>query len=321
MELHGKKGSRARPAEIDASLLISQIASGIYQTSFDLARAYLTKENCLKAFDAMCNLYVKRREEYYDIDEFGMDRGLVETLRPLFEFLYRDYWRVDVEGIENIPSKGSGIIVSNHSGTIPFDSTMVNMAIWDKHPKKRFIRFLVEDFVYYFPFLGTFMNRVGAVRACQENAERLIKNGELVAVFPEGVKGIGKLYSDRYKLLRLGRGGFIKLAIKTKTPIIPTAVIGAEEIYPIMWKTTVLAKPLGVPYLPVTATWPHLGLLGLIPLPSKWRIIFGKPIDLSKYSEKDLGDELLIHRLSESVRKTMQKMIAQGLKKRGNPWK
>lgn len=322
MEFHGKKIKYEfkEPLEaINADLAI-ELISELTHTAIDFAESWLTKENAKKLLVKAAKIYKKRRREYYDIDEYGMDKGLVETIRPFFQFLYHKYWKVKAIGVNNIPKTGPAIIVANHSGTLPYDSTMINMAVWDKHPKSRYVRFLVEDFVYYFPFLGTFMNRVGGVRACQENADRLLKQGELIAVFPEGVNGIGKLYKDRYKVLRLGRGGFVKLAIKARAPIIPVAVVGAEEIHPILYKSTVLAKPFGIPYLPVTYTWPHLGLLGLIPLPSKWYIIFGKPIDLSKYPAESIDNSMLIHKLSEMVRKKIQGMIDEGLKKRGSPW-
>jgi 1-acyl-sn-glycerol-3-phosphate acyltransferase len=165
------------------------------------------------------------------------------------------------------------------------------------------------------------MYRTGGVRASQENAERLLNKDHLVAVFPEGVKGIGKYYKERYHLQRFGRGGFIKLALRTGSPVIPVAVIGAEEIHPILYKSSLLAKPFGIPYIPFTPTLPLLGPLGLIPFPTKWSIYFGKPIDLSKYGKKTLEDELAVHRLSEMVRQTIQKMITEALKQRKSVWR
>jgi 1-acyl-sn-glycerol-3-phosphate acyltransferase len=197
---------------------------------------------------------------------------------------------------------------------------MIRLAVTNDHPAGRDVRFLVEDFVYYLPFVGTYMYRIGGVRASQENAERLLNNDLLVAVFPEGVKGIGKYFSQRYHLQRFGRGGFVKLAIKTGTPIIPVAVIGAEEIHPILYKSSLLAKPLGIPYLPITPTLPALGPLGFVPLPTKWSIYFGKPIDLSGYGKEALDDELEIHRISERVRQTIQSLVTEALKKRHSVW-
>ena len=244
----------------------------------------------------------------------------MEAVKPLLEFFYDEYWRVDLSGIEHIPSKGGCMLVANHSGTLPYDGAMIGLGVNKEHPTRRSIRFLVEDFVYHSPFMGTFMSRIGGVRACPENATWLLKKGELVVVFPEGVKGLGKLYRDRYQLQRFGRGGFIRLAIKTGAPIIPTAVIGAEEIHPTIWKSSILAKSMGIPYLPVTPTFPWMGPLGLVPFPTKWEIIFGKPIVFGKYKPEDADDNLLIHKLSEQVRQTIQKMVNRALKKRKSIW-
>ncbi|MBI2068086.1 MAG: acyltransferase family protein [Deltaproteobacteria bacterium] len=259
--------------------------------------------------------------EESEVDEFGMDPSFGRRVKPLFDLLYYDYWRVRVQGIQNVPADGRALIVANHSGTLPYDGAMIRLAVENDHPSRRDVRFLVEDFVYHFPFLGTFMYRIGGVRACPENAERLLKKGHLVVVFPEGVKGIGKHYKNRYRLQRFGRGGFVKLALTTGSPIIPVSVIGAEEIHPILYKSTVLAKPLGIPYLPVTPTLPLLGPLGLIPFPSKWTISFGKPIELHKqYPSEAAEDQLLVNRLSEEVRGTIQEMVMDGLKQRRSPW-
>lgn len=262
--------------------------------------------------------FSKKGEE--EVDDMGMDPSAVESVRPLFEFLYKDYWRVSVQGVQNIPAKGRCLLVANHSGMLPYDGGIITAACLNEHPAGRRVRFLIEDFVYHFPFLGTFMNRLGAVRACQENAVWLLKKGELVLVFPEGVKGLGKLYAERYQLKRFGRGGVIKLAIKTQTPIVPVAVIGAEEIHPIIWKSGVLAKAMGIPYLPVTPTFPWLGPLGLIPLPTKWKIRFGKPVSFDKYSPSQAEDGLLVQALTEKIRGKIQKMVDRELIKRKSVW-
>jgi len=261
--------------------------------------------------------YIKKgKDHYYDIDEFGMDPLLIDSLRPFFQFFYENYWKVDVVGIKNIPAKSKALIVSNHSGAIPFDGIMLNMAVFNEHPKSRDLRFLVEDFVYHFPFLGTFIQRTGGIRACPENAEKLLKVNNLVAVFPEGIKGIGKLYKERYKLHRFGRNGYVKIAIKAQSKIIPTAIIGAEETYPVLAKSTFLSKPFGIPYFPITPTFPLFGPLGAIPLPSKWIILFGKPIDCSQYKKSDANNNLLAYKINQRVRRSIKKMIADGLSKR-----
>ncbi|MBI2339807.1 MAG: acyltransferase family protein [Deltaproteobacteria bacterium] len=259
-------------------------------------------------------------EHEEEVDPFGMDYRLVEKIKPLFDFLYSKYWRVSVTGIANIPNEGKALIVANHSGTMPYDGAMIKTAILNEHPKRKDARFLVEDFVYHMPILGTFMYRIGGVRACPENAELLLNAGHLVIVFPEGVKGIGKLYRERYKLQRFGRGGFIKLCMKTGAPLVPVGVVGAEEIHPIMMKSNILAKTIGVPYIPITPTFPLLGLLGCVPLPSKWFIHFGEPIRLDSYGPKAMDDELLVHKLSEKVRMNIQEIIFDLLRKRRSVW-
>jgi 1-acyl-sn-glycerol-3-phosphate acyltransferase len=268
----------------------------------------------------LSSIWYRGRIADTDIDEFGMDYEFALKVKPFFDFLYYNYWRVTVKNIHNIPDQGRGLVVSNHSGTLPYDGSMIRLASVNDHPSQRDVRFLVEDFVYHFPFLGTFMHRTGGVRACPENAARLLESDHVVAVFPEGVKGIGKLYKHRYRLQRFGRGGFIRLALRTGSPIIPAAVIGAEEIHPLLYKSTFMAKPLGVPYIPVTPTFPLLGPFGLIPLPSKWMIIFGEPISWKQYGPKHAEDPLLVNRLSEEVRTRIQEMIFEGLAARRSVW-
>lgn len=251
-----------------------------------------------------------------DVDEYGMDRKFEMAIKPFFDFLYFKYFRVTVHGIENIPYEGRNLIVSNHSGVIPMDGAMLKVAIINEHPAKRELRFLVDDFVFHFPFMGTLMNRIGGVRACPENAERLLKQGEIIAVFPEGIKGISKLFKDRYRLERFGRGGVIRLAMKAKSTITPTAVIGAEEIYPLLYKSHILARPLGLPFIPVTPLFPWLGPLGAIPLPTKWSIYFGKPISFPEATSQNLNDGILINRETENLRQVIQNLIKQGIENR-----
>src|SRR3989338_7415082 len=278
----------------------------ILKSGKEILKELIRPEELLPHFIQFGQKYWFSQDWDSPIDEFGQDPHAVEAAKPLLQFFYNDYWRVKTHGIKNIPTKGNGMIVANHSGTLPYDGAMIGLSILNEHPKERLVRFLVEDFVYHFPFLGTFLSRIGAVRACPENATYLLKKGELITVFPEGVKGLGKPYKERYQLQRFGRGGYIRLAIRNKTPIIPTAVIGAEEIHPIIWKSDLLAKSMKIPYLPVTPTFPWLGPLGLVPLPTQWQIIYGKPISFKKYKPKDADDNLLVHELSEKVRRIIQ---------------
>jgi 1-acyl-sn-glycerol-3-phosphate acyltransferase len=253
------------------------------------------------------------------VDDFGRDPRATARWEWLFEFLYSKWFRVQASGLDHIPAKGRALLVANHAGTLPYDSAMVMHAVRRDHPARRDVRPLVEDTVFHLPFLGPIMNRIGGVRADPANAERLLENDELVAVFPEGEKGMGKLWKDRYRLQRFGRGGFVKLALRTGSPIIPVAVVGAEEAAPMLGKVTWFAKNIGIPWVPVTPTFPWLGPAGLLPLPSKWFVQFGAPIDLGDHGPSAADDRLLVNRLADQIRTQIQQMIEGLLGKRRSP--
>ncbi len=255
-----------------------------------------------------------------EVDDFGFDRKFTETLRPMFEFLYTVWWRVEANGLEQVPGRGAGLIVANHSGVLPYDGLMINVAVRHEHPARRDCRMLALDMFALLPFLAPMLQKSGAVRANQENGERLLRKGELVGVFPEGVKGVGKRFKDRYKLARFGRGGFVRLALRTGAPIVPCAVVGAEEIHPLLAKADILGRPLGFPYFPITPTFPLLGPLGFIPLPSKWSLDFADPLPMEGYGPDAAEDPILVNRLSEQVRGTIQKMIDGRLARRRSIW-
>jgi 1-acyl-sn-glycerol-3-phosphate acyltransferase len=253
------------------------------------------------------------------VDDFGRDPRATARWEWLFEFLYTRWFRVEASGLDHIPAHGRALLVANHAGSLPYDSAMVMHAVRRDHPARRDVRPLVEDTVFHLPFLGPLMNRIGGVRADPENAERLLRKDELVAVFPEGEKGMGKLWKDRYRLQRFGRGGFVKLALRTGAPIIPVAVVGAEEAAPMLGKVTWFAKNIGIPWIPVTPTFPWLGPAGLLPLPSKWFVAFGEPIDLAKLGPAAAEDRLLVNRLADQIRSQIQTMIDGLLERRRSP--
>jgi 1-acyl-sn-glycerol-3-phosphate acyltransferase len=255
-----------------------------------------------------------------EVDEFGYDARFMDRVLPFFEFLYTVWWRVEATGMQNVPGSGAGLIVANHSGVLPWDGVMVNLAVRHEHPGRRTCRMLALDMFALLPFLAPLLAQSGAVRANPENAERLLRNGELVGVFPEGVKGVGKRFKDRYKLARFGRGGFVRIALHTGAPIIPCAVVGAEEIHPALARMDWVGKPLGLPYVPITPTFPLLGLLGFVPLPSKWSIEMGEPIRMDGYGRDAANDPMLVNRLSEEVRATIQRMVDDGLARRRSVW-
>jgi 1-acyl-sn-glycerol-3-phosphate acyltransferase len=260
------------------------------------------------------------RSRSEEVDEFGYDPVYEERVLPFLQFLYQKYFRVQASGIEQIPSEGRCLLVANHSGTLPIDGMMLRYAVRHEHPQHRDLRWLAEDAIFHFPFLGTFANRLGAVRACQENAERLLDHGALVAVFPEGMKGMGKLFRDRYKLQRFGRGGFVKLLLRTRTLVVPVAIVGGEETNPILARIEYLTKALGLPYLPLTPTFPLLGPFGLLPAPTKWKVQFGQPLDFRSYGAESTDDEVLIGRLAERVRGEIQSMLDRVVAERRSIW-
>jgi 1-acyl-sn-glycerol-3-phosphate acyltransferase len=197
---------------------------------------------------------------------------------------------------------------------------MISYAVEHLHPTQRRTRFLAEDWVATLPFVSSFITRLGGVRACRENADRLLRAGELVAVFPEGVKGVGKYFHERYRLQRFGRGGFVQISLRAGAPIIPVAVIGAEEVHPVLFKLKWLSNALGVPFLPVSPTFPLFGPIGFIPLPSKWTIVFGKPISPEEYGPREGKSDFLVSQIKERVRKNIQQMLNERLAERRSIW-
>ncbi|SDG02571.1 lysophospholipid acyltransferase family protein [Klenkia brasiliensis] len=253
----------------------------------------------------------------YETDEFGFDPDLADhLLLPVLRPLFQKWFRVETQGMEHVPDTGGALVVANHSGTIPLDALMTTVALHDDHPAERRFRLLGADLVFQFPFVGALSRKFGATLACNEDAERLLTDGELVGVFPEGFKGIGKSFSERYTLQRFGRGGFVTAALRTGAPIVPCAIVGAEEIYPMIGNAKTAARILGLPYLPITPTFPLLGPLGLLPLPSKWFIAFGEPIETASYGPGAADDPMLVFNLTDQVRETIQQSLYQLLLQR-----
>ncbi|KPA19382.1 phospholipid/glycerol acyltransferase [Candidatus Magnetomorum sp. HK-1] len=225
------------------------------------------------------------------IDGYGFDKTYHNRAMKVLDFLANYYWRMDVEGIENIPDDGGAMIVMNHAGTIALDVLMIKQAIFRRSKAKRIAWALMADFLTWTPFVGDIYWRTANVLATWDNAERLLKDDQIIIVCPEGTKGVGKHFTRRYQLESFGTGGFARLAIHTQKPVIPTSVVGSEEIYPVVYKNQKLGELLGFPFLPLTFTFPLLGLLGALPLPSKWKIKFDKPIYPSSYEKKGTIEE------------------------------
>ena len=257
----------------------------------------------------------RRLDGDYVVDDYGFDRELTErffmaALRPIAQ----KWFRLEVRGLENIPAEGGALVVSNHSGTIPLDGLMTMLTVHDH--TGRFLRPLGADLVFKMPVVSSLARKGGATLACTEDAERMLSGGELVGVWPEGFKGIGKPFSERYKLQRFGRGGFVSAALRTGVPIIPLSVVGAEEIYPLVGNIPSLARLLGVPYIPITPFFPWLGPLGLVPLPSKWILEFGEPIRTDSYDSAEAEDPMLVFNVTDQVRETIQHTLFDLLRDR-----
>jgi 1-acyl-sn-glycerol-3-phosphate acyltransferase len=253
----------------------------------------------------------------YEVDEFGYDPELTDqVLMSLLRPLFGTYFRVEVKGVENIPAEGGALVVSNHSGTLPIDALMTQVAVHDHHPAGRHLRLLAADLVFMLPLVNELARKAGHTLACAEDAQSLLERGEVVGVMPEGFKGLGKPFAERYKLQRFGRGGFVATALKTGVPIIPCSVVGAEEIYPMIGNSRTLARILGFPYFPLTPTFPWLGPLGLVPLPTKWTIQFGTPIPTDTYPPEAAEDPMLVFNLTDQVRETIQHTLYELLVQR-----
>jgi len=255
-----------------------------------------------------------------EVDEFGMDDVVLRRARPVLDFLYDQYWRVSLAGAENLPPCGPCLLVANHSGLLPYDGLMLAHGIERSHPNHERPRFLAADWLITLPFVQSYLARLGGVRACRENAERLLESKRFVVAFPEGVKGAAKVFRERYRLKRLGRGGVLRVALETGAPLVPVGIVGAEEAHPILFKWTTPARAVGLPFLPVTPTFPWLGPLGLLPLPTKWVIRIGEPLALGHLAPDSAADELLISRLTEDLRVQIQGLVDVGLAERESIW-
>ena len=262
-------------------------------------------------YEAMRSGFGPAGRQFESVPDFGHDPKFLEAAAPLLEFLYARYFRIQMIGIEHVPMEGPALLVANHSGGLPYDGALLIYGIYRNHPLHRRLRTLVANFAFNSSWMAPVISRLGGVRANPGFAKRLLSAGELVGVFPEGLKGVGKLYRERYRLDRFGRGGFARLAKQANVPIVPIAIVGAEEIHPMLAKMTALAQPLGLPYIPITPTFPWLGPLGLLPVPSKWTIRIGEPISVPE------GDSsAVVPETAEMVRRRIDQMISETLTQR-----
>ena len=242
------------------------------------------------------------------------DPELVKAAMPLALPLYSLYWRCEVHGIENIPTEGPAILAANHSGTIPIDGAMLKIAILKEHGRNPWL--LAADLVFKIPIFRDIVRIAGNARADRAETVALLRRDELIGVFPEGFKGIGKGWKRRYQLQRFGRGGFVEVAMEVGAPIIPVAIIGAEEAFPMIADLKPLARRFGLPYFPITPTFPLLGPLGAIPLPSKWIIAIGEPIPTEQHGAESAADTQLVLEMTEETRQAVQQLLTEYLPKR-----
>ncbi len=262
------------------------------------------------------------REEGRELDDWGRSERVFELMQPLLDFYYRYWFRVDASGVNNVPSDGGALLVSNHSGALPPDAPMIMQAIRHEHPAPRPLYVLAEHWFKGYPGVGLLANKIGLVGAHPANAQRLLADeGQLALVFPEGQKGSRKLYWQRYRLRRFGRGGFVRTAIRAGVPIVPVAVVGAEEAMPIFAHVPLLKQLTGLPYFPVGHAFPHFGLAAaLMYLPAKFRIHVLEPIELSHLGPDDAEDVALVQSLAEDVRNRIQAQLEQMLHSRRSVW-
>jgi hypothetical protein len=248
-------------------------------------------------------------------DDFGLDAQYETKLRPWLESLCERHFHVELYGAEHIPAHGRALLVANHSRASVWDGILLRAALRQHHPAGRVPRWLVDDQQFHAPFLGTIVNRLGAVRACQENAERLLLREELVAVFPEGSKATQRPYEDRYRLQRFGRGGYVKLALRTGTPVFPVAIV-ATEYEGAVWRNRFASasRVLSAPFAALRPGFPRIGLLGVPPISARIRIYVGASVDeISRHDASVTQDDALVHELNECVRSAVQNLVNASL--------
>ena len=261
--------------------------------------------------------YVRQRlTGDYPVDEFGHDPEFTRRIwLPLAHALSRTWFRCETRGIEHLPTTGPALLVANHAGSLPLDGMVLQSMVYDE--LGRLPRMLGADLVFRTPVVGTFARRIGTTLACQSDASRLLSGGHLVSVFPGGVKGVGKAGSQRDMLHRFGRGGFVATAIANRVPIVPVSIVGSEETYPNLFDVPLLARALGLPHFPVTPTFPWLGPLGAVPLPSKWLIGFGAPVPTNELEPGAAEDPMVVFGVTDQVRESIQHALYALLAERG----
>ncbi len=252
----------------------------------------------------------------YGVDPWGFDPRYLKWALPFASFFYYRYFRVETVGIRNVP-EGRVLLIANHSGQIPVDGALIVLSMLFEAEPPRMVRSMVETWVPTLPLVSYFFPRTGQIVGTRDNCRRLLNRDEIILAFPEGVRGISKPFSKRYQLQQFGLG-FMRLALMTGAPVVPVAVVGAEEQIPALIDFKPLARMFGMPAFPITPFFPWLGPLGIMPLPVKIRIYYGRPMYFE--GDPDDDDEILLPKV-QKVRRTIQRMIRDGLKvRRGIFW-
>jgi len=255
--------------------------------------------------------FLRRRwQGRYHVDEYGFDEELTEeVLLPLLRPLYRRYWRVEVRGIENVPSSGPAVLACNHSGVVPWDAAMLLVGLHDEHPAHPIVRIQGADGLMELPVFSHLARKAATTAQSDYDSLRMLQEGEIVAVFPEGFRGLGKPFGERYRLQRFRRDSFVEVALRTGAPIVPVGIVGAEETYPMLANMLPLARLLGLPYFPVTPAFP-------VPLPSKWIVEFGEPLQTESFGEDAATDAMTVFNIADGVRDIIQQSLYRNLLQR-----
>jgi 1-acyl-sn-glycerol-3-phosphate acyltransferase len=248
-------------------------------------------------------------------DEFGFNLETFAKWEPVFRFLYEDYFKVDLRGLTNIPNEGGAMLVGNHSGLLPLDGSMMAMAMANLHPSPRRIRYMATDWFFTLPGVKEWMRETGQVRGTKEAAVKLLRDGELLGVFPEGIRGVGKTYRQRYRVIDF-HPGFVQLAIAENVPIVPVATVGGDEIFPNFTNVKSLAQVARMPFWPVTLSFPWLPFpLWFIPLPVRWLVFIDKPIYLG-YPPEKANDRKLTLKIAREIQYDIQRHLNRLLRER-----
>lgn len=259
---------------------------------------------------------VRIKDLGFGYDSFGLEVESAMAVFTVLQYFYKYWFRVDSAGIENIPGDGPVLLTPNHSGVIPIDGAMIAIDLIKKMSRPRIMRAVLYNSAGFIPFVGTFFYRSGQIAGARRNFEEALEQEELVVAFPEGSKGTWKGFNERYRLKPFNVG-FMELSLIYRTPIVPTAVIGAEEQYPFMKNVEPLARVLNLPYFPLSPFFPLLGPVGMLPLPVKYSIVYGKPFHFYReYGPETVRRPEVIRLLVEEVKRKIEEMLAEGLRNR-----